>query len=97
MAVRDTGPGVPEDGHARVFDRFWRGQTSRRDRHSGLGLAIVRQVVESHGGHGRLFSRLGGGSVFVLWLPSGEGPAEGGGSRPEPSRRSRPGGSPNRS
>ncbi|GAA4186796.1 hypothetical protein GCM10022252_19410 [Streptosporangium oxazolinicum] len=77
VAVRDAGPGVPEDDHARVFDRFWRGQTSRRDRHSGLGLAIVRQIVESHGGHVRLFSRLGAGSVFVLWLPSGEGPAEG--------------------
>ncbi|MEU8202128.1 HAMP domain-containing sensor histidine kinase [Streptosporangium sp. NPDC049046] len=77
VAVRDAGPGVPEDDQARVFDRFWRGQTSRRDRHSGLGLAIVRQIVESHGGHVRLFSRLGEGSVFVLWLPSGEGPAEG--------------------
>ncbi|MFF5243401.1 sensor histidine kinase [Streptosporangium sp. NPDC000095] len=77
VAVRDAGPGVPEDDQTRVFDRFWRGQTSRRDRHSGLGLAIVRQIVESHGGHVRLFSRLGEGSVFVLWLPSGEGPAEG--------------------
>ncbi|MFF3439461.1 hypothetical protein [Streptosporangium sp. NPDC002721] len=33
--------------------------------------------MESHGGHVRLFSRLGEGSVFVLWLPPGEGPAEG--------------------
>ncbi|MEU8383479.1 ATP-binding protein [Streptosporangium sp. NPDC048865] len=72
-----ASPGSTEDDHARVFDRFWRGQTSRRDRHSGLGLAIVRQIVESHGGHVRLFSRPGEGSVFVLWPPSGEGPAEG--------------------
>ncbi|GAA2870272.1 hypothetical protein GCM10010517_30440 [Streptosporangium fragile] len=77
VAVRDAGPGVPEDDHARVFDRFWRGDASRRDRHTGLGLAIVRQIVESHGGHVRLFSRLGEGSVFVLWLPSPDGRAEG--------------------
>ncbi|MDF5757022.1 HAMP domain-containing sensor histidine kinase [Spongiactinospora sp. TRM90649] len=68
-AVRDQGPGLAEDDRHRVFDRFWRGETGRRDRHSGLGLAIVRQIAESHGGHVRLFSRLGVGSTFVLWLP----------------------------
>ncbi|GAA3034064.1 hypothetical protein GCM10017559_71930 [Streptosporangium longisporum] len=101
MAVRDAGPGVSEDDHARVFDRFWRGKsgaetgetgggTGRRDRHSGLGLAIVRQIVESHGGHVRLFSRPGQGSVFVLWL-AGRGRARrGGGARPQPARGRRP-------
>jgi signal transduction histidine kinase len=70
VAVEDTGPGLTEDDQGRVFDRFWRGDASRRDRHTGLGLAIVRQIVESHGGHVRLFSRLGEGSTFVLWLPA---------------------------
>ncbi|MFC6081916.1 sensor histidine kinase [Sphaerisporangium aureirubrum] len=70
VAVEDAGPGLTEDDQGRVFDRFWRGDVSRRDRHTGLGLAIVRQIVESHGGHVRLFSRLGEGSTFVLWLPA---------------------------
>ncbi|WP_234383450.1 sensor histidine kinase [Streptomyces dysideae] len=70
-AVRDEGPGILDDDQARVFDRFWRaGDTGGgRDRHAGLGLAIVRQIVESHGGQIRLFSRVGEGSTFVLWFP----------------------------
>jgi signal transduction histidine kinase len=68
-AVRDAGPGLPAGEQGRVFDRFWRGEASRRDRHTGLGLAIVRQIVESHGGQVRLFSQVGVGSTFVLWLP----------------------------
>jgi signal transduction histidine kinase len=70
VAVRDDGPGLAEDDQARVFDRFWRGEASRRDRHTGLGLAIVRQIVESHGGRVAVFSRIGEGATFVLWLPA---------------------------
>ncbi|GAA4045129.1 sensor histidine kinase [Nonomuraea soli] len=73
VAVRDAGPGISDADQPRVFDRFWRGEASRRDRHTGLGLAIVRQIVESHGGRVRVFSRLGAGSTFVLWLPAREG------------------------
>lgn len=79
IAVRDRGPGLSERDRERVFDRFWRGEASRRDRHAGLGLAIVRQIVESHGGQVRVFSRLGEGSTFVLWLPEPDGE-----SRPAP-------------
>ena len=73
VAVRDDGPGLREADQQRVFDRFWRGESSRRDRHTGLGLAIVRQIVESHGGRVAVFSRLGQGATFVLWLPPREG------------------------
>ncbi|MFJ4684296.1 sensor histidine kinase [Streptomyces sp. NPDC088789] len=71
-AVRDEGPGILDDDQARVFDRFWRARhhAGTRDRHAGLGLAIVRQIVESHGGQIRLFSKVGEGSTFVLWLPA---------------------------
>ncbi|MFE2044857.1 ATP-binding protein, partial [Streptomyces sp. NPDC059477] len=69
--LRPRAPG----GLTRVFDRFWRARDhgTTRDRHAGLGLAIVRQIVESHGGQIRLFSKLGEGSTFVLWFPT---PAE---------------------
>ncbi|WP_328772859.1 sensor histidine kinase [Streptomyces sp. NBC_00286] len=71
-SVQDEGPGILDDDQARVFDRFWRAKSNggTRDRHAGLGLAIVRQIVESHGGQVRLFSRMGEGSTFVLWFPA---------------------------
>jgi len=71
-SVQDEGPGILDDDQARVFDRFWRAKSNGggRDRHAGLGLAIVRQIVESHGGQVRLFSRMGEGSTFVLWFPA---------------------------
>ena len=56
-----------------VFQRFWRSRPSGEDgveRRSGLGLAIVRQVVEAHGGEVKLVSAPGVGSTFALWLPS---------------------------
>ncbi|MFE6285332.1 sensor histidine kinase [Streptomyces sp. NPDC057877] len=80
-AVRDEGPGILDDDQTRVFDRFWRARpgSGNRDRHAGLGLAIVRQIVESHGGQVRLFSRVGEGSTFVLWFPApGESHKNGG-------------------
>ena len=71
LAVTDTGKGLSTADAAHVFDRFWRadGQSSH-DGHSGLGLSIVRQVAESHGGLPRVHSELGVGSTFVLWLPT---------------------------
>ncbi|MFD3400871.1 sensor histidine kinase [Kribbella sp. NPDC058693] len=77
IAVRDEGPGIAADDADRVFDRFFRaGQRqspatvpSSGQRRAGLGLAIVRQIAESHGGTVALHSELGIGSTFVLWLP----------------------------
>ena len=68
IAVRDQGPGIAEDDQQRVFDRFRRATNGGR-RGSGLGLAIARQIVESHEGKLALFSKLGAGSTFVIWLP----------------------------
>lgn len=77
VAVRDEGPGIAADDADRVFDRFFRAgerQTpstvpSTGQRRAGLGLAIVRQIAESHGGTVSLHSELGVGSTFVIWLP----------------------------
>jgi two-component system sensor histidine kinase MprB len=69
LAVRDHGPGIPEDDRPHVFDRFYRGTTSRGRPGSGLGLAIVRQVAETHGGTIAVYEGAGGGSRFVLSLP----------------------------
>ncbi len=67
--VRDTGPGVDPEAAERIFDRFTRGNTGRRDG-SGLGLAIVRAIAEAHHGDVRLDSWSGGGAVFTLELPA---------------------------
>jgi signal transduction histidine kinase len=77
LAVDDQGPGIDPADHDAVFQRFWRSRSSTEDgaeRRSGLGLAIVRQVVEAHGGEVKLVSALGVGSTFALWLPSAPTP-----------------------
>jgi PAS domain S-box-containing protein len=72
VAVADEGPGIPLQHHAQVFDRFFRvpGQAAAR-RGTGVGLAIVRQYVELHGGRISLHSAPGSGTTFRFDLPSG--------------------------
>jgi two-component system OmpR family sensor kinase len=70
--ILDEGPGIAEEDAARVFDRFYRAQSSR-DRSTGgagLGLAIVAAIVRSHAGTITAAARDGGGSVFTLKLPA---------------------------
>ena len=50
VTVSDSGPGIPAEERARVFDRFWRAPSSRGLPGSGLGLSIVAQVVDEFGG-----------------------------------------------
>ena len=71
VSVADEGPGIAADDHGRVFQRFWRGSGGRagNDGRSGLGLTIVRQIAESHGGRIELDSDAGRGSTFTLRLP----------------------------
>ncbi len=69
VSVRDTGPGLTDDEQVQVFDRFWRGATSNGG--SGLGLSIVRHVVERHGGEVSVASEPGLGSTFSIRLPRG--------------------------
>ena len=68
IAVDDNGCGVPEDERTRVFDRFSRGSTASRSG-SGLGLALVAQQAELHGGTACLESSPLGGARLLLRLP----------------------------
>ncbi|MEV5989119.1 HAMP domain-containing sensor histidine kinase [Streptomyces sp. NPDC052051] len=71
VEVSDTGPGIAPEDLPHVFDRFWRAEKSRSRRTggSGLGLSIVRKLIEAHGGTVEARSTLGSGSTFVLRLP----------------------------
>jgi two-component system, OmpR family, sensor kinase len=75
VTVTDDGPGIPAEAHAHVFDRFYRVDPAReRDGgSSGLGLAICREIVVSHGGRVWLESEEGKGSAFSLALPGTPG------------------------
>jgi signal transduction histidine kinase len=72
LAVADEGPGIAEEDQSLVFQRFWRGdpREGREAGRSGLGLTIVRQIAEAHGGEVKLVSQPGHGAAFALWLPA---------------------------
>ena len=69
LRVRDTGSGIPADELPRIWDRLYRGDTSRADRGLGLGLSLVKAVVEAHGGSVGVTSEPGRGSTFTVSLP----------------------------
>ena len=74
LRVRDTGPGIPPDERPRIFDRLFRGDRSRAERGLGLGLSLVKAIVEAHGGTVAVDSEPGAGSTFTVTLPlAGEG------------------------
>ena len=70
IEVADTGPGIPVDEQPHVWEELYRGQASRGVPGSGLGLALVRAVVDRHDGSVGLRSRLGQGTVFTMRLPT---------------------------
>ncbi len=70
LVVRDRGPGFEPDEVGQVFDRFFRGAHARDRPGSGLGLSIVRQVAEAHGGTVEARNADGGGAEVILRLPS---------------------------
>jgi signal transduction histidine kinase len=72
LEVADTGPGVPPEHEARVFERFYRADASRARATggAGLGLAIVKHIAEAHGGRVVLRNRPGEGASFLITLPT---------------------------
>jgi two-component system sensor histidine kinase MprB len=69
LTVRDRGPGFDPAELPNVFDRFFRGAGARERNGFGLGLAIVRQVADSHDGSVEAGNADGGGAVVTLRLP----------------------------
>ena len=74
IRVRDHGPGIAKTERERIFERFVRGtKTADKDgvpvRGSGIGLALVKHIAESHGGAAHVESEVGKGSTFILTIP----------------------------
>ncbi len=74
LAVRDTGVGIPEQERDRVFERFHRIENTRARTYegTGIGLALVQELVRLHGGTVRVESAVDRGSTFVVSIPHGK-------------------------
>ena len=72
IEVIDTGGGIAPEHLPHLFERFYRVDKARSRAHggSGLGLSIVKALVEAHGGSVSVSSEVGGGSTFTVRLPS---------------------------
>ncbi len=77
LSVADTGPGISRENLPRIFDSFWR-QQDENPHGAGLGLGIVRGIIEAHGGRIWMESEPGAGSVARFTIPADGGAAEGG-------------------
>ena len=75
LEVKDNGPGIPPDAQEHIFDRFYRGDPAREGTGTGLGLALVRSIVQLHQGQIRVSSVAGEGSCFRVTLPVAMEPA----------------------
>jgi signal transduction histidine kinase len=66
--ITDTGAGIPQEQLAHLFDRFWQAEKADR-RGAGLGLPIVKGIIEAHGGRIWVESQIGRGTTFYFTVP----------------------------
>jgi len=76
IAVTDHGIGMRPDQVARVGERFYRADTSGKIPGTGLGMAIVKEIIELHGGSFTVDSDIGAGTTVVIWLPAEQNATE---------------------
>ena len=71
VSIRNTGPGIPEDEQPFVFERFFRGvQAGAHPNGTGMGLAIVKAIIDAHHGNISVRSQPGQATTFSLWIPA---------------------------
>jgi ligand-binding sensor domain-containing protein/signal transduction histidine kinase/DNA-binding response OmpR family regulator len=74
ISVSDTGPGIPREQLANIFDRFYQSNSAyeSREKGSGIGLALVKELVQIHHGKIDVYSQEGKGTEFIISLPMGD-------------------------
>jgi len=69
VCIRDQGIGMTQEQRQRVCERFYRADNSGKIPGTGLGMSIVKEIIELHGGHLEIASEAGLGTAVTLWLP----------------------------
>lgn len=69
ISVSDTGIGIPQENLDKIFDRFFTDSSDEREKGSGIGLALAKEIIEDHDGHITVTSRVGVGTTFTVKLP----------------------------
>ncbi len=69
IEIRDTGIGISEDDLKHIYDIFYRGSNSRREAGMGIGLSVVKTIIDTHGWHIDVKSKLGEGTAFIITIP----------------------------
>jgi signal transduction histidine kinase len=80
----DNGPGIAPEDLSRIWDRLYRGDKSRAEHGLGLGLSLVKAIVEAHGGRAEVVCPPGGGAIFCVRLPRTARVPASGGVEPNP-------------
>jgi two-component system sensor histidine kinase/response regulator len=81
ISVKDNGVGIPAEDIPKIFEPFYRGRNIKNEKGIGLGLSVVKQVVDLHGGEIKVRSELGKGSTFLIIIPAGSEPSRNGGEK----------------
>ncbi|MDD3545273.1 MAG: HAMP domain-containing sensor histidine kinase [Kiritimatiellae bacterium] len=71
LIVADSGIGIPEDEHALIWQRLYRSRNARTEKGLGLGMSIVKAIIDAHGGTISFASTLGKGTTFTVTFPAG--------------------------
>ena len=69
FSIRDTGPGIKKEDLNNIFDLFYRGTSSRREEGLGVGLSVVKNIIETHCWNIKVTSKLNEGSNFIITIP----------------------------
>ena len=69
FSIKDTGPGIKKEDLNNIFDLFYRGTSSRREEGLGVGLSVVKNIIETHDWNIKVTSKLNEGSNFIITIP----------------------------
>ena len=69
VVIEDSGDGIDEEARQHIFDKFYQADRSHAMKGNGIGLTLVKRIVDLHQGNITCESTVGRGTIFVIWLP----------------------------